>query len=91
MVLLPNAIVLLVSVSLDVSVTTAPSVAIVISLPFKEVVIPEPPKIVKPPPKGTLTAVELSSAIVTVEFDSDEFPILDKVLFDPEIVLFVNV
>ena len=90
-VLLPNAIVLLVKVSLDVSVTTAPSVAIVISLPFKEVVIPEPPKSVNPPPNGTLTAVELSSAIVTVEFDNDVFPILDKVLFDPEIVLFVNV
>ena len=37
-------------------------------------------------PKETVTPPKF-----TLEFDNDEFPILDRVLFDPEIVLFVNV
>jgi hypothetical protein len=51
------------------------SATIVISLPFNDVLIPDPPKIVKPLPKGTLTAVELSSLIVTVELESLAFSI----------------
>ena len=71
-VLVDPEIDLFVNISVDVSVTTPPSVVIVISLPLNDVVIPDPPKIVKPPPSGTLTVVELSSEIVTVEFVSDE-------------------
>jgi hypothetical protein len=49
------------------------SSTIVISLPFNDVVIPDPPKIVKPAPKGTTVDVELSSLIVTVELESLAF------------------
>jgi hypothetical protein len=39
------------------------------------VLIPDPPKIVKPAPKGTTVDVELSSLIVTVELESLAFSI----------------
>ena len=53
-------IVLFVSVSVDVSVTTATSVAKVISLPEILVVIPEPP-VNKIPPPNEIVFAELSS------------------------------
>ena len=43
-------------------------------------------KVVKPTLK-----LNYRQRLLRLEFDNDEFPILDKVLFDPEIVLFVNV
>ena len=75
-------IVLFVSVSVDVSVTTAPSVAIVNSVPLKDVVIPEPPKIDKLPPTEIFEVDELSSL--------NETAVPVTVLEDKAIVLFVS-
>ena len=68
-------IVLFVSVSVDVSVTIEPSVAIVNSVPLRVVVIPEPPNIENPPPSERLVDDELSSLIEIVEFANLELAI----------------
>jgi hypothetical protein len=94
-------IVLFVSVSVDVSVTTAPSVAIVNVLLDIDVVIPEPPATTKVSPKLMSSVVEESSLIEILEFakllfeiaalpDKLAFTIFDIVLLDALIVLFVN-
>ena len=94
-------IVLFVSVSVDVSVTIEPSVAIVNSVPFSVVVTPEPPNIENPPPSEMLDDDELSSLKEIVEFakfafvmpalpDNIEFVIPEIVLLPATIVLFVN-
>ena len=69
-------IVLFVKVSVDVSVTTAPSVAIDTLLSVTVVVIPLPPSKVKTSPKDTASVVDESSFIVITEFDNFALAIL---------------
>jgi hypothetical protein len=58
---------LFVNVSVDVSVTTPPSVAIVNVLPDIVVVTPDPPATIKVSPKLISSVVEESSLIVILE------------------------
>ena len=93
---------LLVNVSVDVSVTTPPSVAIVNVLPDIDVVTPDPPATTKVSPKLISSVVEESSLIVILELailafvipalpDNIELVIFDNVLLEALIVLFVSV
>ncbi len=93
---------LFVKVSVDVSVTTPPSVAIVNVLPDIDVVTPDPPATIKVSPKLISSVVEESSLIVILELailafvipalpDNIELVIFVIVLLEASIDLFVSV
>jgi hypothetical protein len=82
--------VLFVNVSVEDSVTTVPSTAIVILSPEIVVSIPVPPSIFNDSPKLIVVVDEVSSTKVIDELSKDELAMFDIVLLEPLIVLFVN-
>ena len=85
--------VLFVNVSVDVSVTIEPSVAIDTLLSVTVVVTPEPPSNINVSPNATASDVELSSLIVIVELDNFAFVILPAsfdVAIEPANIVFVT-
>jgi energy-coupling factor transporter transmembrane protein EcfT len=91
MVLLLALIVLFVNSCVPVKVATVLSMLKVTSFEPTTEVIPVPPVSLKLSPNETLSVVDVSSINVIDEFVKEELPIFDNVLFEPLIVLFVNI